>query len=64
MLENEGLGLLIQIMSKNKDEEFNKAAMYLLSSCADIGKIPVSMLSLGAVLFISHNVPPTKYCNF
>ncbi|XP_033647525.1 telomere repeats-binding bouquet formation protein 1-like isoform X2 [Asterias rubens] len=36
LLENEGLGLLIQIMSKNKDEEFNKAAMYLLSSCADI----------------------------
>ncbi|XP_038054493.1 telomere repeats-binding bouquet formation protein 1-like [Patiria miniata] len=36
LLESDGLSLLVHIMADNQDEEFNKAAMYLLTSCVDL----------------------------
>ncbi|XP_022081545.1 uncharacterized protein LOC110974305 isoform X2 [Acanthaster planci] len=54
LLESDGLSLLVHLMADNQDEEFNKAAMYLLSSCIDLVSC---MEDVGLNASDSKNVP-------
>ena len=38
LVESDGLGLIVHTMTGQQDEEFTKAATYLLHTCVRVGK--------------------------
>lgn len=46
LLKNNGLPLMIQVLTESQDEELNKAATFVLQNCKQMSKLTVPALKM------------------
>lgn len=56
LLQNNGLPLMIQVLTESQDEELNKAATFVLQNCKQMSKLTVIALK------IMEMISTSKFC--
>lgn len=52
LLQNNGLPLMIQVLTESQDEELNKAATFVLQNCKQMSKLTVTALKITEIISI------------
>lgn len=53
LLQNNGLPLMIQVLTESQDEELIKAATFVLQNCKQMSKLAVTALKMTVIISIS-----------
>lgn len=52
LLQNNGLPLMIQVLTESQDEELNKAATFVLQNCKRMSKLTVNALNVTELISV------------
>lgn len=52
LLQNNGLPLMIQLLTESQDEELNKVATFVLKNCKQMSKLTVTALKITEIISV------------